>query len=247
MSKRLFDIICSFIILLSVSPILGLAILAVWLQDLHSPFYIAPRVGENMKIFHMIKLRSMVLGADRTGVDSTAGDDCRVTSIGKIIRKFKMDELTQLWNVLMGNMSLVGPRPNVEREVRLYTEEEKHLLDVRPGITDLASIVFSDEGDILEGSDNPDLKYNQVIRPWKSRLGLLYVKKRTFLLDLQIIALTALAILSRPLALRGVQRILKRLSTDAQLLSMAGRQEPLQPYPPPGSDGIVESRKASMC
>lgn len=226
------------------SPILLAFIVAVWLQNLKSPFYIAPRVGKNMKIFHMIKLRSMIMDADRTGVDSTAGDDCRVTSIGKLIRKFKMDELTQLWNVLKGNMSLVGPRPNVEREVALYTDEERHLLDVRPGITDFSSIVFSDEGEILAGSDDPDLKYNQVIRPWKSRLALLYVKKRNFLIDLALILLTVVAIFSRPLALQGLQKVLKRLGADDRLLAVARREGPLRSYPPPGSDGIVECREA---
>lgn len=244
--KRLFDIVFSFAGLLVMSPLLCIFILLIWLQGLYSPFYIAPRIGRYGKTFRMIKLRSMVVGADKSGVDSTAAGDKRITWVGRIIRRYKLDEFSQLWNVLQGNMSLVGPRPNVQREVDLYTAEERHLLDTRPGITDLASIVFFDEGNILAGSEDPDLKYNQVIRPWKSRLGLLYVKKRTFLLDLQIIALTTLAFLSRPLALRGVQRILSGLCADARLVSVAGRKEPLRPYPPPGSDGIVESREASM-
>ena len=141
-------------------------------------------------------------------------------------------------------MSIVGPRPNVEREVALYSREEQHLLEVRPGITDLASIVFSDEGEILKGSNDPDLKYNQVIRPWKSRLGLVYIKKRTFPLDLQIIGLTAVGIFSRLLALRGVERILREIGADDQLLRIARRQEPLQPIPPPGLDQIVTTREA---
>jgi len=98
----------------------------------------------------MVKLRSMVVRADRTGVDSTAGNDPRITIVGRLIRKLKLDELSQLWNVLKGDMSLVGPRPNVPREVALYTKEEDHLLDVRPGITDISSIVFADEGEILD-------------------------------------------------------------------------------------------------
>ena len=244
--KRLFDIVFSFAGLLVMSPVLWICILLIWLEDRHYPFYIARRVGRYGKTFRMIKLRSMAVGADKSSIDSTAGSDKRITWVGHFMRRYKLDEFSQLWNVLHGDMSVVGPRPNVPREVDLYTDEEQHLLDTRPGITDLASIVFSYEGDILEGSEDPDLKYNQVIRPWKSRLGLLYVKERTFLFDLEILNLTLVSILSRPVALRGVQRILRRLSTDAQLLSVAGRQEPLQPYPPPGSDGIVESRKASM-
>lgn len=133
-------------------------------------------------------------------------------------------------------------KPQVQRDVDLYTAEERHLLDIRPGITDFSSIVFSDEGDVLAGSDDPDLKYNQVIRPWKSRLGLLYVEKRTFFVDLQIIWLTVIAILSREKALNGLQHILKKLGASDQLLGVSRRREPLQPYPPPGSDEIVTSR-----
>ena len=124
----------------------------------------------------------MIVKADQTGVDSTAGDDKRITPIGRLVRKLKLDELSQLWNVLKGDMSLVGPRPNVPREVALYTSDENKLLEIRPGITDLSSIIFADEGDILHGAEDPDLRYHQIIRPWKSRLGLLYVKKTGFIL-----------------------------------------------------------------
>jgi lipopolysaccharide/colanic/teichoic acid biosynthesis glycosyltransferase len=144
--------------------------------------------------------------------------------------------------VLVGDMSLVGPRPNVEREVAIYTKEERRLLEVRPGITDLASIVFSDEGEILADAGDADIKYNQVIRPWKSRLGLLYVEKRSLTLDFVIIGFTVIAILSRSVALSGVQKILEWLRADAQLRRVALRQEALQPYPPPGSDQIVTNR-----
>lgn len=240
--KRIFDIIFSLTVLLIMSPILILFMLLIWLQDYSSPFYLAPRVGKNGKMFKMVKLRSMVTGADKSGVDSTSSGDSRITRVGHIIRKYKLDELSQLWNVLIGQMSLVGPRPNVTNDVNLYTDEEKHLLDIRPGITDLASIVFSDEGDILTGSDDPDLKYNQVIRPWKSRLGLLYVRKCSFIMDLYIIVLTALAILSKKVALTGVQKILQKLDADSQLINIARRDKPLTPYPPPGSDQIVATR-----
>ena len=174
--KRLFDIFVSSVILILGSPVLIVAILIVWLQDFHSPFYVPPRVGKDFKPFKMIKLRSMMVNADKIGVDSTAGDDKRITKVGRLIRRFKLDELTQMLNVSWGDMSLVGPRPNVKREVDIYTDEEKRLLSVRPGITDFASIVFSDEGDILEGTDDPDIAYNQLIRPWKSHLVILYYR-----------------------------------------------------------------------
>ena len=99
----------------------------VWRQDGHSPFYIAPRVGKGERIFRMVKLRSMVINADKSGVDSTSGNDSRITSVGHFIRRYKLDELTELWNVLLGDMSLVGPRPNVQRETNLYSEVEKEL------------------------------------------------------------------------------------------------------------------------
>lgn len=240
--KRLFDIVASFIGLLIMSPALLTFMFLIWREDRHSPLYITPRAGRYGETFNMIKLRSMVVNADKSGVDSTSKSDERITWVGRIIRQYKLDEFSQLWNVLRGEMSLVGPRPNVLREVVLYTEEERHLLDVRPGITDLASIVFSDEGDILAGSGEPDLKYNQIIRPWKSRLGLVYVKNRNFILDLQIIGLTVIALLSQPLALRGVQRILQNMGADTQLLRVCRRQEPLEPYPPPGAEYVVMSR-----
>ncbi|NOY52490.1 MAG: sugar transferase [Deltaproteobacteria bacterium] len=240
--KRFYDFVMAFLGLIVVFPVLLVFILAVWFQDFRSPFYIAPRVGRNGRLFNMVKLRSMVVDADKAGVDSTSSNDFRITPVGRMIRRFKIDELSQLWNVLWGDMSFVGPRPNVEREVALYTEEERHLLDVRPGITDPASIVFSDEGEILAGSDDPDLKYNQVIRPWKSRLSLLYVRNGNSWIDLKLILLTVVAVFSRPLALRGLQRVLRMLGADEQLLRVACREDALTPYPPPGADRVVRCR-----
>ena len=146
MTKRIFDFLVSIIGLLLLAPIILLFMLLVWLQDWHSPFYIAPRVGKNGVLFMMIKLRSMVINADKTGVDSTSNDDKRITMLGGIIRRYKLDEITQLLNVIIGKMSLVGPRPQVESDVLLYTKEEKKLLNEKPGITDFSSIIFSDEG-----------------------------------------------------------------------------------------------------
>jgi len=173
--KRLVDFIISFFALIIFSPLLLVVIFFVWINDFGNPFYIASRVGKDEKIFKMYKLRSMIVNADKSGVDSTSSNDMRITRIGKFIRKFKMDELSQLINVLLGDMSLVGPRPNVKRETDLYTKVEKKLLSVRPGITDVSSIVFSDEGDILANSKDPDIDYNQLIRPGKGYLGLFYI------------------------------------------------------------------------
>ena len=184
----------------------------------------------------------MIAAADKSGVDSTSSDDKRITWIGRFIRKIKLDEITQLWNVLIGDMSLVGPRPNVQTDVDIYTNDEFHLLDVRPGITDFSSIVFADEGDILAGSKESNLDYNKLIRPWKSRLGILYIKNKSFFLDLKLILLTAISIISRPRALKSINKILVNLSADEKLIEVAKRKNQLTPYPPPGSDSIVTSR-----
>jgi len=241
-AKRLFDILVSAIGLVVSSPILIPVMIAIWLQDFHSPLYIPLRVGKNGKLYRMVKLRSMVVSADKTGVDSTSAKDPRITPLGHFIRKYKLDELPELWNVFWGSMSLVGPRPNVKRETDLYTEVERGLLSVKPGITDISSIVFSDENEILKDSKDPDIDYNQLIRPWKSRLGLLYVANRSVVLDIKLIVLTAVAIISRERALDGIQKILSDLKADEQLKRVARRQEPLKPYPPPGATEIVMSR-----
>ena len=243
MIKRLLDIVISLMGLICFSPILLIVLILVWMGDKKSPFYIPPRVGKNGTIFYMVKLRSMVVNADKLGIDSTSNNDQRITPVGKIIRRYKLDELVQLWNVLKGDMSLVGPRPNVKAEVDLYTDVEKELLSVKPGITDLSSIVFSDEGKILENKEDPDLTYNQLIRPWKSRLGLIYIKHQSILLDVEIIIYTLVAFISKRTALNWVSKKLENLGVDRDLVNISKREIKLFPYPPPGSDFVITSRK----
>ena len=240
--KRLFDIFISLLGLVILSPVLLTFMYLVYRQDKHSPFYVAPRVGKNGVMFKMLKLRSMSVNADKSGVDSTSVDDIRITPIGHKIRRYKLDEFTQLWNVLIGDMSLVGPRPNVLSDTNLYTDIEKGLLTVRPGITDFSSIVFSDEGDILKGRDDPDLTYNQLIRPWKSRLGLSYIKNQSLFLDFQLILYTVIAIISKQRALAWVAVKLNNLNVDTDTVKISKREVSLYPFPPPGSDEIVSSR-----
>lgn len=242
MLKRLFDVVASSVGLLLASPILLPVMFLVWRKDGHSPFYIALRVGKNDRPFRMVKLRSMVIGADKSGVDSTSSNDNRITSVGRFIRRYKLDELTQLWNVFKGDMSLVGPRPNVKRETDLYTPVERKLLEVKPGITDISSIVFSDEGDILKDQADPDIAYNQLIRPGKSLLGLIYIDNQSLWLDIRLCYLTLIAILSRDKALEGVQEILKKINVPDDVLQLARRQQTLVPRPPPGGDRVVTSR-----
>jgi lipopolysaccharide/colanic/teichoic acid biosynthesis glycosyltransferase len=242
MAKWTLDLLISFFGLFFFSFIVIPLLILIWLYDFHSPLYISNRVGKGGRLFKMVKLRTMIVNADKTGVDSTSANDKRITPIGKFIRKYKLDEFIQLWNVLIGTMSLVGPRPNVKRETDLYTSEEKRLLSVKPGITDFSSIIFADEGEILKDSNDPDIDYNQLIRPWKSRLGLIYIDNQSFWLDIKLIALTALAFCSRKLALKGIRSILCRLNVDQKILDVALRQDELKPYPPPGSNKIVTSR-----
>lgn len=241
--KRLFDLVASLFGLMIASSILVPIILIVWLTDGNTPFYVAPRVGKDGKIFQMIKLRSMVVNADKTGVDSTSAEDPRITPIGYFIRRYKLDELSQLWNVLKGDMSLVGPRPNVQRETKLYTLTERKLLSVKPGITDPASIVFSDLGEILKNYPDPDLTYNQRVRPWKNRLSLAYIENQSFIRDIQLIFITIIAIFSRHQALHLLNKFLVDINVEPMLLEVSLRKKELHPYPPPGADKIVMSRE----
>ena len=239
MIKRLIDIILSLVGLIASSPILIPVVFLVWRQDKKFPFYISSRVGINEKIFSIIKLRSMVVNADKSGVNSTSSNDKRITPIGRFIRKYKLDELTQLWNVLLGDMALVGPRPNVKNETDLYTKVEKKLLSIKPGITDFSSIVFSDEGEILKNYSNPDLAYNQVIRPWKSRLGLGYIQHQSNWLDVNLIFYTIVSIFSKKTAIKWVVKKLESLHMDSEIINVSKRVDTLKPYPPPGLDNII--------
>ncbi|NQV96342.1 MAG: sugar transferase [Acidimicrobiaceae bacterium] len=241
--KRIIDLSASILGLICLSPVLVTVAFLIWLTDRGNPFYTAPRVGKKFRLFKMIKFRSMVLNADSTGVDSTGNNDPRITSMGKFIRRFKIDELPQLVNVLKGEMSLVGPRPNVEREVRLYSDQERRLLNVRPGITDMSSIVFADEGEILADKADPDIAYNQLIRPGKSRLGLFYVDNHSFSIDLKIVLLTFRNSINRQSALNGVAQLLAKYGAPASMVELAKRTTPIIPSPPPGMTSIITSRE----
>jgi lipopolysaccharide/colanic/teichoic acid biosynthesis glycosyltransferase len=239
--KRAFDILAAWIGLLVFSPLLIAVMVVLWIQDRRSPFYIAPRAARGGGIFRIIKFRSMVVNADKIGGSSTAATDRRITPVGRFVRVYKLDELIQLWNVVKGEMSLVGPRPQVLSDTALYTSVEKRMLSVPPGITDPASIVFSDEGEILKGSSDPDLLYNQIIRPWKSRLALAYIDHRSFGTDLWLILLTLIALVSKPTALRALGSLLNGWRLDPLVIRMAARQEPLLAYPPPGAETVTQN------
>jgi lipopolysaccharide/colanic/teichoic acid biosynthesis glycosyltransferase len=238
--RRLIDICASFAGLLFLSPVLVVFCLLVWLQDFHSPFYIALRVGRSGRSFRMLKLRSMVIGSDKSS-SSSGNDDLRITRIGRIIRRCKLDEFTQLWNVLRGDMSLVGPRPQVAWAVKEYTAVEQRLITVRPGITDPASIVFSDQDSILTGAVDADLLYSQIIRPWKSRMALLYVEHGGVGSYLRMILATLIGAASREKALSMVHRQLHRWGADETVLRVALRHCPPPSAPPPGADAVISA------
>mgnify|MGYP003686530825 CR=1 FL=1 len=244
--KRLFDLILSISLLLVALPLMIICALLVYLSDFKNPFYIPERVGLNNRVFKMYKIRSMVQGADKSGVDSTSSSDSRITPIGSFIRKVKVDELSQLLNVVMGHMSLVGPRPNIKRETDLYTEEEKELLTVRPGITDFSSVVFADEGDILVNHPDPDIAYNQLIRPGKGKLGVFYVRNQKLFTDMMLIFITVVAIISRQHALNALAALLRKNGASDDLIILALRISPLKPEPPLGSQTLVTSRELSV-
>lgn len=195
MTKRLFDIIFSFLGLIITALLLGLIAVLIKIGSKGPVFFRGTRVGRNGKPFRMFKFRTMVPSAEKLGGLSTAEDDPRLTKIGKFLKKFQLDELPQLINVLKGEMSFVGPRPEVPFYVKIMTEEErKIILSMRPGMTDWASLSNFHEGEVLKGSSDPEKTYMEKIRPKKLRLQKEYVKNRSFWLDLKIIFKTLLKI-----------------------------------------------------
>lgn len=185
--KRLFDIVASGLGLIMLSPLF--LILAIWIK-LDSPgpvFYRQVRVGRNNKDFRIFKFRSMRVGSDKGSLVTIGGHDPRITRSGYFIRKFKLDELPQLINVFVGDMSLVGPRPEVRHYVDYWTPEQIHVLDVRPGITDPASIKFRNENELMEKAEDPEKYYIEVIMQQKLRLYLEYVEKHNFFYDIGLI------------------------------------------------------------
>lgn len=244
MQKRALDITIALLLLLITSPLLIMSLLLIWRQDKAWPLYSPTRIGKHGTPFSMHKLRTMIVGADKNRIDTTSLNDSRITPLGHFLRRYKLDELPQLFNILRGEMSLVGPRPQIDREVALYTSVERGLLATTPGITDFSSIIFADLADIVASEPDPNIAYNQLVRPWKSRLGLFYIEHRTFSIDIALIALTALAIISKKTARTGVIALLQRSGAPQELIHVCKRETPLTPTPPPGSNHIVTSRGA---
>lgn len=198
--KRAFDVVLGALLLLVTAPIFVVVAVSIKIDSRGPVLYKGVRVGRDGECFKMFKFRTMVTDADRIGGPSTAGDDARITRVGHFLRTYKLDELPQLINVLKGEMSFVGPRPEVPLYVDMYTPDERRLLSVRPGITDWASLRFHNEGEILRGASDPEEAYMRLIRPEKIRLGLEYVQKRSMRVDVGIIAATLRQMLHRDVA-----------------------------------------------
>jgi len=187
MLKRFTDIFLSFLAILVLLPFMFVISLIVNFESIGGFFYFQQRVGKNGKDFKLIKFRTMYVGADKNGLITVGTNDKRITGFGKFLRKFKLDELPQLFNVIIGDMSIVGPRPEVRKYVNLYNSEQLKVLSVHPGLTDYASIIYIEENKILSESDDPEKMYVEKIMPHKLELNLKYIKNQTIFTDLKII------------------------------------------------------------
>lgn len=188
---RLFDILFSLLALIVLSPVFLMIILFIKLGSKGPAFYKQVRIGLHGKEFTLLKFRSMHINADKLGLLTVGGRDPRITTAGYFIRKYKLDELPQLWNVLIGDMSIVGPRPEVKKYVDLYTPQQREVLNVRPGITDMASIMFKNENEILDKQADPENYYIHYIMPEKIRLNYIYIQRPNIINYFRIILLTA--------------------------------------------------------
>jgi lipopolysaccharide/colanic/teichoic acid biosynthesis glycosyltransferase len=194
-AKRIFDCLFSCIGLIIISPIFFLLSLLIALDSQGGIFYKQVRIGKNMRPFKLFKFRTMYANSDKKGLLTVGDNDNRITRVGYYLRKYKLDELPQLINVLIGEMSFVGPRPEVEKYVKLYNNEQQKVLSVKPGITDWASIRYVNESELLARSSEPEKTYINEIMPAKLAINLEYVKQNNLLIDIKIILHTFRAIL----------------------------------------------------
>lgn len=195
-AKRVMDIAISAAALCVLWPVFLLIALAIVIDDPGPVFYRQVRVGRGGRPFRIFKFRTMVVDADKKGLSITVGRDSRITRVGAFLRKTKLDELAQLLNVLCGQMSFVGPRPEVPRYVELYTPYQRQVLLVRPGITDYASIAYRNENDLLAGADDPEKMYIETIMPDKIELNMKYLREISPLADLRLILKTVIAVIA---------------------------------------------------
>jgi lipopolysaccharide/colanic/teichoic acid biosynthesis glycosyltransferase len=190
MMKRLFDLLSSLFGLLLLSPLFAVVAVLIKIDSRGTVLFKQERMGRKFRPFFIYKFRTMVRDAQRSGLQITAGGDARVTSVGSILRKTKIDELPQLINVVKGDMSLVGPRPEVRKYVEYYKKEYEAILSIRPGITDISSMTFRDEEGVLRDQKDPEQFYLNVLLPEKMRLAMEYIRNRSFSYDVKLIFLT---------------------------------------------------------
>jgi lipopolysaccharide/colanic/teichoic acid biosynthesis glycosyltransferase len=195
--KRIFDILFSVSVLLLLFPILLIIGVLIILESRGGMFFSQKRIGKNEQAFQILKFRTMFLDAEKKGQITVGDRDPRITRVGFFLRKYKLDELPQFWNVLIGEMSIVGPRPEVPYYVNFYDKNQRQVFKVKPGITDYASLKYFDENVLLGKSENPEQTYIQEIMPQKLALNLEYVNHHNFSKDLKIIGKTALKILQK--------------------------------------------------
>jgi lipopolysaccharide/colanic/teichoic acid biosynthesis glycosyltransferase len=195
--KRLFDIICSFFVLLLLLPAFIIISLFIIFDSKGGIFYRQVRVGKGNEDFALYKFRTMAIGSDKSGQITIGENDTRITRVGKVLRKYKLDEFPQLLNILNGEMSIVGPRPEVRKYVELYTKEQLNVLSVKPGLTDYASLEYINESEILGNSEDPNQTYINEIMPIKLKLNLRYISKISFITDLSLIFKTIIRILAK--------------------------------------------------
>lgn len=194
MAKRAFDFLSAVLGLILLFPFFLLIGLLIKFDSAGPVFYLQERVGEKGKLFNLFKFRTMRMGADKSTAITVGNRDPRITRFGYYLRKFKVDELPQLINVVIGNMSLVGPRPELKKFVDLYSSEQRKVIEVKPGITDYASIKFRNENELLAGKTDPVEFYIEQIMPVKLELNLKYIQNQSFLLDIKIIYQTIISI-----------------------------------------------------
>lgn len=195
--KRLLDIIICFIASLLLAPVWIILPLLIVIDSTGNPFYVQKRVGKDSKDFNLLKFRTMYAGTDKKGLLTVGDNDRRITRIGYFLRKYKLDELPQLFNIIKGDMSIVGPRPEVRKYVQLYNEHQRNVLKVRPGLTDYASIEYIAESELLAQSDDPEYTYIQDIMPKKIELNLKYIENQSLRLDFELIVKTLLKIIGK--------------------------------------------------
>lgn len=196
MIKRLFDIIASIVALAILWPVLLVIAISILIESRGGVFFKQQRVGRDERVFWIYKFRTMRPDSESKGLLTVGGRDARITRVGYYLRKFKLDELAQLINILKGDMSWVGPRPEVPKYVNMYNEEQKTVLSVRPGLTDYASLAYINENEILQKSSHPEQTYINEIMPAKLQMNLRYIKEKSLLTDFKIMWKTFLKILS---------------------------------------------------